>query len=306
MSYKWQYHESKPKGRGLTLLSKDEVEFFWELIERIFGKDFCVTDANKHYIHAKNVVEASNNMLQRKPLGGSIALNDLNSLNHFINQLFSDEGWKQIRKKLNGLKSIKNGKLSSNIISVKNQDVWDYSGVVPIKGKRLKPLSYDDLPLCLPIIYAYFKEGDIRKEHFRGVTWDDNWQGTVMSKGRDINRQIKKIEKQSYTITGGELSSLNLMINSLFSDEGWKLIRQRQAQKKRRSNKNLIELTTETVDNLNNLKTEQSFSSYDEAISYLFVESQENPELTKLHDAMAGLGIETYQELIATLNNISK
>lgn len=301
MSSKWRYHHGHHKGRGLTLLRSDEVGHFWTLLEIIFGNDFAVTAANRHYIHADEVDKAFNNVVRFKSLGINLSLIDLNSLNFYINQLFSDEGWKSIRKSINRQVLEDSKQKTHAVASDEDEGVWDYSGVIPSKGKRLKPLSHEELPLCLPIISAYFDDGEVNKEHFRGVNFDENWRFYVMKKGREIKKMIKSFEKQSFLISNGELSTLNLMINSLFSDDGWKLIRQRQAQKKRRTNKNLIELTTETVDNLNSLKSELSLGSYDEAISYLFVESQENPELTKLHHAMEEIGIETYQELIALL-----
>lgn len=304
MSYKWQYHPNHTKivgGKGMMLLGKDEVMSFWTIFERLDG------NSNLFY-HPSDCEQLRLYVLQFQQFGDEISLVDLHNLNDALNRLFSNDGWRSVRKSINKANRLKQKAVHANAVvnEIEPIDKWHYSGVTPAKGKRLKLLSNDEVDFCLPIITAFLDDQNIHnidKNHFRGVCFTDAWQASVFQRIRAFKRTIKNIK----SLRGGGISCTDLMIlneqcNSLFSDLGWKLIRQRQAQKKRRAKKNIVELSSVSISDLNAVKSAHNLKSFDEVIGYLVDEAKVNPDLVELHNAMSHYGLETYADVIEILS----
>jgi hypothetical protein len=65
------------------------------------------------------------------------------------------------------------------------------------------------------------------------------------------------------------MDELNELLNSIFSDEGWRWVRKEISQLKKRENKTRIELSSELVSKLKELMEREGLRTIDEAIFHL-------------------------------------
>lgn len=305
MSYKWKYHSQDNKGRGLSLLSLSEVPFFWQIYDSVCPNGVPPLDLSDFFESRDMDNELKQQLLRFRSFGQSLSLGELASLNLVINRLFSDLGWRAIRQKLNRRiakkRRTEQEQADLHDSSVEVKTAWDYEGTMPVRGKRLSLLSKSEVSDCVPILKELLVNplNDVSK--FRGLNITDLSKVDLARRCRALNRELDRVLILSNSAKGfsnAELSALNEHLNSFFSDTGWRLLRTKQAQKKRRINKSLIELNTKTVEKLTQLKKANSFENLDESIEFLFQERVVNPELVKLHAAMQKKGIVTYGELV--------
>jgi hypothetical protein len=312
MTYNWEYHlTSSKKGRGLRLLSSNEVDLFWLHFERFF-EDNVLVEKYKPFVNSINIEQDLFLLNRFKSVGSKLSALELASLNLQVNKFFTDEGWRSMRKSINRdlgvIKKRKEQELRALDEDLSIPTEWHYSENKPTRGKRLKLLSHAELGLCLPILIAMLSEEKTTKDPvYRGhLSKPENYidRGLISSRlKRHLIKILTKIEKEG-RISNTELLLINTDCNGLFSDLGWKKFRAKLAQKKRRTDKSLVELTSDTVNRLVTLKTVNSFESLDDAIGYLFDETETNPELEKLHCIMDAKGFSTYQDVIDLISKL--
>lgn len=304
MSYKWKYHSQDNKGRGLALLSLSEVALFWEAFDTVCPNGVPRKDMSNLF-ESRDVDNELKQLIRLRGFGESLSLSELASLNYALNGLFSDQGWRAIRQKLNRrAANIRRAEteiadLHDSTLEVKT--AWDYEGSMPSRGKRLSLLTKAEISVCVPILKDFLDNPLSDVSRFRGLYITDLSKMDLARRCRALNRELDRVLRQVNSGKGFsnvELGALNESLNHFFSDSGWRLLRTKQAQKKRRVHKSLIELSTKTVENLTKLKIENSFENFDESIDFLLQEQKINPELEKLHAAMQKRGVSTYGELI--------
>jgi hypothetical protein len=313
MTYKWEYHSKGSKqGRGLWLLSSNEVDYFWSRFEGLF-KGSELSEKYNPFVRSSSIEQDLLLLNRYKRVGSELTPIELASLNLHINRFFTDDGWRSIRKLINRDLSEKKKRKERELVAEDEQltiaTEWYYSGVKPTRGKQLKLLIHEELEFCLPILIATLgAERKMQERAFRGhLAYSDSFIDRGLKCAR-LKRQLIKLLAKIETIgsiSNNELLSINVDCNGLFSDHGWKQFRAKQAQKKRRTNKSLVELTSDTVSRLVTLKNENNFESLDDTIGYLFDESDTNPELVKLHKAMDEIGLSTYAELTNLISKLS-
>ncbi|MCT8865394.1 hypothetical protein [Shewanella xiamenensis] len=147
---------------------------------------------------------------------------------------------------------------------------WRYQYGDKPKGKRMRLLSVEEAQLANHFLRRHIRHtmsniSPTRYQH-NFIHFHDTAEKFWMSASR-LLRAIKRtpvpcIEHES-------MDELNELLNSIFSDEGWRWVRKEISQLKKRENKTRIELSSELVSRLKGLMEREGLRTIDEAIFHL-------------------------------------
>ncbi|MGI2014180.1 hypothetical protein [Shewanella oncorhynchi] len=147
---------------------------------------------------------------------------------------------------------------------------WRYKYGDKPKGKRMRLLSVAEAQLANHFLRRHIRHtmstiSPIRYQH-NFVHFHDTAEKFWMSASR-LLRAIKRTPISG--IEHESMDELNELLNSIFSDEGWRWVRKEISQLKKRENKTRIELSSELVARLKSIMKREDLGSIDEAIDHL-------------------------------------
>lgn len=147
---------------------------------------------------------------------------------------------------------------------------WRYQYGDKPKGKRMRLLSVAEAQLANHFLRRHIRHtmsslSPTRYQH-NFVHYHDTAEKFWVSASR-LLRAVKRTP--SHGIEHQSMDELNELLNSIFSDEGWRWVRKEISQLKKRENKTRIELSSELVSKLKGLMEREGLRTIDEAIFHL-------------------------------------
>ncbi|MEZ9200162.1 hypothetical protein [Shewanella sp. 10N.286.54.B9] len=148
---------------------------------------------------------------------------------------------------------------------------WQYHSNKPTKGRKLLLLQRDEIVIAFPLIFRLIPRDQILKR----VEWFESGaeSETKFLKVSELLSLVTRKRKQN-SDPRVELEQLNLCLNQMFSDYGWRMVRKELAQVKKRKKKSHIELSNDLIHRLKAFMSIKQLDSFDQALDFLLSECE--------------------------------
>jgi len=163
--------------------------------------------------------------------------------------------------------------------------LWRNHNQEPNSGRPLMLLNHSDLKLAQTLLMRTVSVNSLS-------THPEDLAPSVQNNSDLKNKLVVSIKRHIKTLSGIEeellphhlMDNFNEDLNTLFTDKAWRSIRLEISQIKKRSKKKRIEVSIDLIAKLNEIKTSNRLSSYDDVIEYLVETEQENNENGVIND----------------------
>lgn len=148
---------------------------------------------------------------------------------------------------------------------------WQYHSNKPTKGRKLLLLQRDEIVIALPLIFRLIPRDQILKR----LDWFESGaeSETKFLKVSELLSLVTRKRKQGADLRV-ELEQLNLCLNQMFSDYGWRMVRKELAQVKKRKKKSHIELSNDLIHRLKAFMSIKQLDSFDQALDFMLSECE--------------------------------
>lgn len=145
---------------------------------------------------------------------------------------------------------------------------WRYQYGKTGRGYNLRLLSVDELFLSADLLKQWLKPTNAldNKEWYQALVYSNDYENLWLY----CNRLIKAIcAGESAAVNKYEMDALNDELNRIFSDAGWRAMKQKMSQQSKRKRKLRPEISATIVDELHQFKAVHGLSSLDEVMDHL-------------------------------------
>ncbi|WP_076415039.1 hypothetical protein [Shewanella sp. UCD-KL12] len=145
---------------------------------------------------------------------------------------------------------------------------WRYQYGKTGRGYNLRLLSVDELFLSADLLKLWLKPTSAldNKAWYQAIVYSNDYENLWLY----CNRLIKTIRTcEPATVNKYEMDALNDELNRIFSDAGWRAMKQKMSQQSKRKRKVRPEISATIVKELHHFKQELGLSSLDEAVDHL-------------------------------------
>lgn len=145
---------------------------------------------------------------------------------------------------------------------------WRYDYDKTGRGLNLKLLSVKELSVSSELLLGWIRPTSALEfpEWYKPIVKSDSYENLWLYCCRLIKGIVKDCPD---SVNEHEMNALNEELNRIFSDEGWRNMKQKFSQQSKRLRKVRPELSTSIATSLHQFKAEQGLVSLDEAVDYL-------------------------------------
>ncbi|NRD74060.1 hypothetical protein HQQ94_12605 [Shewanella sp. VB17] len=147
---------------------------------------------------------------------------------------------------------------------------WIYDNGRTGRGYNLRMLSITEIKISADLLKTWLSNINISDnpswyKPFASSTEYQSHQSYFLR----LLRTIKQCEIEGEGISIHEMNTLNQELSRIFSDEGWRHMKQKFSQQAKRKRKARPEISSSLLSKLHHVKTTQGFTSLDEVIDEL-------------------------------------
>lgn len=145
---------------------------------------------------------------------------------------------------------------------------WRYQYGKTGKGCNLRLLSIDELLISGDLLKQWLKPTSAlgEKDWYQAIVHTKDYEKLWLY----CNRLIKTIRScEPEEVNSHEMDALNEELNRIFSDVGWRAMKQKFSQQSKRTRKARPEISATIVTDLHQFKDDHGLSSLDEVMDYL-------------------------------------
>ncbi len=135
---------------------------------------------------------------------------------------------------------------------------WQYHDEVPKSGNRLALLSLSEIEQYKRILVNFLKK--------KNVTTNYPESFNIHCTESDIDEIIMQLNNFDISVNSNGLSNINCELNKCFTDQGWRDIRKRLSQAKKRKQINHLVLSKALLKKLNEIRIEKKFDSIEQLL----------------------------------------